>query len=229
MTALLRSLSKTTYVVSDLHGRFDLLEAALAKIEEAEPGTVVFTGDYIDRGPASRQIIARLMAGPPVGWRWICLMGNHEQMMLETIRKPLEPDWWLSNGGFATMASYGKKVPDAHLDWIAALPRHYEDQHRIYVHAGCVSTFNLECQPDQLLWFRCERDEDYSYRGKHVIHGHTPFHDGPVCLKGRTNLDTLAWKSGRLVVGVFEDVLAGGPISLIEVTEHDLSILPQAR
>lgn len=56
-----------TYVIADLHGRFDLLDTALIRLAEREPdgATLVFTGDYVDRGPQSRQIIERLMAGPP--------------------------------------------------------------------------------------------------------------------------------------------------------------------
>jgi calcineurin-like phosphoesterase family protein len=54
-----------TYAIADLHGRFDLLEMALAKIaDHAElSATVVALGDYVDRGPDSRKAIERLMLG----------------------------------------------------------------------------------------------------------------------------------------------------------------------
>ena len=45
-----------TYVIADIHGRLDLLDAALARIEEHTPGKVVFTGDFIDGGPQSRGV-----------------------------------------------------------------------------------------------------------------------------------------------------------------------------
>ena len=63
-----------TYAIADLHGRFDLLEMALARItERAElPATLITLGDYVDRGPDSRHIIERLMAGlERDGWRLI--------------------------------------------------------------------------------------------------------------------------------------------------------------
>lgn len=66
-----------TFAVADLHGRFDLLQEAIARIEHhSTSGTVVFTGDYVDRGPFSSDVIERLMAGPddPSRWRWICQM-----------------------------------------------------------------------------------------------------------------------------------------------------------
>jgi calcineurin-like phosphoesterase family protein len=71
-----------TYAIADLHGRFDLLEMALACIAERgePPATVVTLGDYVDRGPGSRKIVERLMAGlGHHGWRLICLKGNHEE------------------------------------------------------------------------------------------------------------------------------------------------------
>jgi serine/threonine protein phosphatase 1 len=73
-----------TYAIADLHGRFDLLEMALAKFANHAvlPATVVTLGDYVDRGPDSRQVIERLMGGlDHKSWRLICLKGNHEDIM----------------------------------------------------------------------------------------------------------------------------------------------------
>ena len=91
-----------TYAIADLHGRFDLLEMALAKIaNHAElPATLVTLGDYVDRGPDSRKVIERLMGNlGHEGWRLTCLKGNHEDIMCQTCRRRV-PDcgWWLTNG-----------------------------------------------------------------------------------------------------------------------------------
>ena len=141
-----------TYAIADLHGRFDLLEMAFACIvERAEPpATLVTLGDYIDRGPDSRKIIERLMAGlGRDGWRLICLKGNHEDIMWQTCRRLPDVDWWLTNGGGATLISYGQQegdqadvtiVPAPHLDWVERLPLMYVDKHRVFVHAGLVRT-----------------------------------------------------------------------------------------
>ena len=102
-----------TYAIADLHGRLDLLEMALAQIaNQAElPATLVTLGDYVDRGPDSRKVIARLMGYE--GWRLICLKGNHEDIMWQTCRRKV-PDcgWWLDNGGGATLISYGQNEGD---------------------------------------------------------------------------------------------------------------------
>jgi hypothetical protein len=97
-----------TYAIADLHGRFDLLEMALAKIaDHAElPATVVTLGDYLDRGPDSRQVIERLMGGlDEEGWRLICLKGNHEDIMWQTCHGIIpDCDWWLTNGAGSRLA-----------------------------------------------------------------------------------------------------------------------------
>jgi Cyclic nucleotide-binding domain len=71
--------------------------------------------------------------------------------------------------------------------------------------------------PDQLLWKIYKGADQRGHGARHVVHGHHQFRDGPVTIEGRTNLDTQAWYTGRLVVGVFDDEVAGGPVSLLEV------------
>ena len=210
-----------TYAVADLHGRLDLLEAALDAIATHADGVaqdIVFLGDYVDRGPSSADVLARLIAGPSDGWRWTCLKGNHEAIMALALRDPNELDWWVDNGGATTMASYrGRRhLVAPHLDWIDGLQTMHVDTHRVYVHAGVDPDVPLVAQAEKtLLWKRTPHADGRGHGARHVVHGHTPNIDGPVCLAARTNLDTLAWLTGRLVVGVFAG--AGGPIDLIEL------------
>lgn len=220
-----------TYAIADLHGRYDLLTAAfdaIAKHSLNNPSFKIITlGDYVDRGPQSCQIIEHLMAAQKAGINLICLKGNHEDMMVETLRKPLHPDWWVGNGGGATLISYGHAprgnydpsvVPKAHIDWLNALPLVHIDKHRVFVHAGVDPTVPLDEQKEQvLLWWLYPNGLDAGHGERHVVHGHHQFADGPKLLKGRTDLDTFAWATGRIVVGVFDDDTPGGPIDLIEV------------
>ena len=217
-----------TYAVPDVHGRYDLLNAAIEKIFEhaqGEAAKMVTLGDYVDRGPKSRQVIERLVNWSALVLPLVALKGNHEAMMWECCRNLSEIDWWLRNGGGETLSSYGASksfdlsaVPPTHLDWIAKLPSMYVDQHRIYVHAGLDHTLPLNQQSDQiLLWKRYPEGFRKGFGKRHVVHGHDAKPDGPILTKGRTNLDTLAWKTGHLVVGVFEDGIPGGPIEILEV------------
>jgi serine/threonine protein phosphatase 1 len=209
-----------TFVISDLHGRLDVLEAALERIETYQSGgTVVFTGDYVDRGPASKQVMDRLIAGPQKpGWRWVCLKGNHEDMMIAAVRGEADFGWWIGNGGGATLASFEGEVSAFHLEWADRLPMYHKDAHRIYVHAGADPTKKMEEQTEaMLLWFRCGKHQNIDHPEGYIVHGHTPFDDGPIVLQGRCNLDTGAFFTGRLVVAVFDDETPGAPSSLLSV------------
>lgn len=211
-----------TFAVPDLHGRYDLLEDALEAMaaRAGGPANVIFLGDYIDRGPQSADILDRLMAGPPQGWAWTCLKGNHEAMMGIGLREPERLDWWIGNGGDATIRSYdGDRARVArHLAFIESLPLMTFDAHRVYVHAGVAPGIPLERQEEKiLLWKRYPAATDEGHGSRHVVHGHDPNTDGPLCHSRRTDLDTLAWRTGRLVIGVFADDRPGGPADFIEL------------
>lgn len=229
-----------TYVIADLHGRCDLLAAAVQEIasrNRGDPATVVTLGDYVDRGPESRQVI-ELLAGlgrsPPPAWRVVCLKGNHEVLMERALQHPERLADWLGKGGDAALRSYDAgdppdlaRVPADHRTWLAALKLMHSDRHRIYVHAGVDAAFPLERQPVETLL--CKRYPDAQvdgYHHLHVVHGHDRAENGPLLFAGRTNLDTKAWSTGRLVVGVFDDDRAGGPIDLIEVRGTPFAGLP---
>lgn len=216
-----------TFAVPDLHGRLDLLEAALAKIEaRSRTGTVVFLGDYVDRGPDSKGVVERLMLGPLGDWQWVCLQGNHEHMMVRALREH-RPVGWLKNGGGPTLLSYGHVregmldyniVPEAHLDWLAARPIGHLDRYRIFVHAGLDHTLPLNEQNQRIVRSKIYPDDDTSdYAGRHVVHGHRPA--AFVTSAGRTALDIYGRDRSSLLVAVFDDSRPGGPIEIISVSE----------
>ena len=136
-----------------------------------------------------------------------------------------DADWWLTNGGAATLISYGQQageqadvtiVPASHLDWIERLPLMYVDEHRIFVHAGVDPNCSLDEQDAENAMWKIYRDDDDGGHGqRHVIHGHHAHAHGPIFKKNRTN--TFAWYSGRLAIGVFDDAVPGGPIEVLEV------------
>jgi serine/threonine protein phosphatase 1 len=235
------------YAIADLHGRYDLLDHALQRITEHDydlgkpGGKVVFLGDYVDRGPQSREIIERLMAGPEAesGFEWICLQGNHEVIMLTALADPASAyKWWAGNGGVQTLVSYGAKngdridqslarVPANHFNWLNELPLAHIEEHYAFVHGSLKDGVSIgEQDSEYVQWHLHGRAETNGWFGKHVVHGHEQFEDGPIRHPLRTDLDTLAWCTGRLVVGVFEEDVAGGPVELLEVqgpTHQELS------
>lgn len=234
-------VSGSTYAIADLHGRFDLLCRAIDLIEAdagQAGGKFIVLGDFVDRGPQSRAIIELLMAGSPLAnWEWIVLQGNHEAMMLQVLAMPT-PElmrWWIGNGGGSTLRSYGYeegdkllpiKVPDDHLAWLAALPITHEDTQRIYVHAGVpFDQAVADTSPETLQWMLYPGDiEGASFHihpdnghvsGKHIVHGHHQSALHPLLKPHRTNLDSFAWNTGRLAIGVFDDMQAA-PVRIMD-------------
>ena len=229
------------FAMGDLHGRLDLLVRALKAIDahsDRVGAKIITLGDYVDRGPDSAGIIALLMEQQAADKDFICIQGNHEAMMLQTILAPLKPDWWIGNGGHATLYSYGHPklkvsryledvslgfVPDEHLRWMGALPLYHETANHVFVHAGIPNDGPLEKQPsDKLQWMMYNNAiPTGGWRGKHVVHGHVQYEDGPHSYPGaaggRTNLDTFAWLTGRLVVGIFDEDKPTKPVELLEV------------
>lgn len=241
---LLSDATSLTYAIADLHGRYDLLTAALEAIEtyhrshSAGAGTIVFLGDYVDRGPQSRQVVEHLILGPEPPWRWICLRGNHEELMLDALCLGVDDDW-LANGGAYTLLSYGagrddevdlSVVPADHIEWLSSLPMMHVDRHRIFVHAGVDPDRPLEDQdPSVLTWKRYPPHDWRGHGGRHVVHGHDQAIANPTSRDSRTNLDTVAWRTGRLAVAVFENEQPGGPTDLLEVSRPGVRTGGRAR
>jgi serine/threonine protein phosphatase 1 len=94
----------------------------------------------------------------------------------------------------------------------------HADAHRVFVHAGVDPKVPLGRQDDRtLLWKRYPTGSQGGHGKRHVVHGHTPDEAAPIVCRGRTNLDGMAWKTGRLVIGVFEDDRPGGAVDYLEV------------
>lgn len=182
--------------------------------------SLIFLGDYIDRGPCSRGVVERLLRDPLSGFSTTRLLGNHEEALLDFVDGRSDGLDWLSYGGLETLLSYGvplkrypdtpqraaelrsalaAAVPQAHLAFYRDCTLHCTVGDYVFVHAGVRPGVSLEKQhPADLLWIR---DEFLRARaalpGKVVVHGHT-ICDLPQDLGHRINVDTGAFVSGRL-------------------------------
>ncbi|HKK00603.1 MAG TPA: metallophosphoesterase family protein [Desulfuromonadales bacterium] len=180
--------------VGDIHGCFDHLRQLMALVRPTPSDQVVFLGDYVDRGPAARDVLDFLI---DFGRRYpksVFLKGNHEAMFLDflTGRERLP---FLINGGQTTLKSYEQKnavaIPEEHRAFLAALRLSFDTEHFIFVHAGLRPGLPLEEQQEEdLLWIR--RDfldaDDYDW-GKTIVFGHTPLQE-PFLSPGRIGIDT---------------------------------------
>lgn len=226
------------YAIADLHGRYDLLKKAQQRIKEdnfdlsGEDYKVIFLGDYIDRGPQSKEVIEHLMEADVIS-----LKGNHEDMAVTVCSDPSKDhiNWWIGNGGDKTLHSYGHPyreyvdqyspsyMDDEHLKWMANLPLYYETERHVFVHAGIpTEDAPLDRQnTEKMMWMLYNPKDHGGWKGKHVVHGHHQFADGPHEWSDRTDLDTFAWYTGRLVIGVFSSEHPGKAIRYLEVLGDD--------
>src|SRR5712671_671774 len=97
-------------------GATTFLSEAVTKIVEHSrsdrPATIIALGDYVDRGPQSRQVIEKLMDWGSPDLKLVCLKGNHEDIMWQCCRQASKAVWWMHNGGGATLISYGQNYGD---------------------------------------------------------------------------------------------------------------------
>ena len=206
------------YVIGDIHGEFTHLDSILTQIETstAEP-SVVCVGDYIDRGPRSADVLRWLKRlNDEFGDRFVCLMGNHELMLLQFLRNPIRyGERWFRYGGLQTLASYGvgrsgqyndHDVRDAlqeamgleMTDWIAQLPYFWVNGNVAVVHAGADPEVPIDLQSTEALcWGHDAFLETPRSDGFWVAHGHTIV-DEPRAVNGRISVDTGAYATGRL-------------------------------
>ncbi|MBA3516885.1 MAG: serine/threonine protein phosphatase [Rhizobiales bacterium] len=218
------------YAIGDIHGRFDLLtrlyESIRRDLEESPPvvSLEIFLGDYIDRGPQSREVLEWLVASEPATGRRVCLMGNHEAMLLAALSDARCLADWLSNGGAQTLRSYGvppptspaqsngfqeradfiDAFPTAHRDFLESLHRAVEFGDYFFVHAGVSPSRPLHDQNrDDLIWIREPFLSSRADFGRIVVHGHTPV-ARPDIRPNRINIDTGAVFTGRLTCLVLE-------------------------
>jgi len=213
------------YAVGDIHGQCHLLDDLLEQIArdaqsfDEKKKVLIFVGDYVDRGPRSADVIKRLIEELPDGFKSHCLLGNHEVILLNFLDQPELLGRWLSNGGEATLASYGVRVPDDHTSlkaatrcrdaFAAALPKkhlnflnklelHVSYGDYLFVHAGVRPGVKLKKQdPKDIVWIRSDFLDSSKDLGAVVIHGHTPGRD-PVIRSNRIGIDTGAVAHGRL-------------------------------
>jgi serine/threonine protein phosphatase 1 len=236
---------QAVYAIGDVHGRLDLLDDLLARIRQDadrhhsdERRSLVFLGDYIDRGSESRGVIERLLADPLPGFGTVRLMGNHEEAMLAFLDGDSDGLDWLSFGGLETLMSYGvplrslprtaeavealrmalaEAVPACHVGFIRACVLHHSVGDYLFVHAGVRPGIALERQTStDLMWIR---DDFLRARlplpGRVVVHGHT-ICDLPQNRSHRINVDTGAFASGRLT----SVVLRGSERRFLSTADH---------
>lgn len=212
------------YVVGDVHGRLDLLDRLLVKIEQdaerraARKISLVFVGDLIDRGPDSRGVVERLRTYRHHRIRPYFLSGNHEEVLLRLLSGESGIlTSWLQFGGAECLKSYGfdvaelagrseasslqlvkQAIPRSHSEFIGAFADTMAFGDYLFVHAGIRPGVDLSLQSQSdLRWIRSPFLEDESDHGLVVVHGHT-INPEVVVRPNRIGIDTGAYRTNVL-------------------------------
>jgi serine/threonine protein phosphatase 1 len=194
------------YAIGDIHGRYDKLVVLMDKIDaDFESDTVVFLGDYIDRGPDSFKVVDYLVDLKKRYPQIIFLKGNHEDM-LENYLSGADRMTYLINGGQQTLDSYLSRerqpdeplIPREHEAFYKSLLLYYETESYIFVHAGLKKKVPLEQQKlEDLLWIRGQFIQSKYDFGKLVVFGHTPLPE-PLLQPNKIGIDTGAVYGNKL-------------------------------
>ncbi len=177
---------KTTrvFIFPDIHGNFQEFKELLKIIPYSPKDSfIVFLGDYIDRGPETKEVVDTVIKLVKTG-QAVALRGNHEQMMIDAYKKPYTHysnfplETWLCNGGKATLASIkDRDILEEYLKFFEKLPVIYETKNYVFVHAGLRPGFPLHRQfEEDVLWIREDWIKGESPEDRIVVFGHTPTH-----------------------------------------------------
>ncbi|HEY6299311.1 MAG TPA: metallophosphoesterase family protein [Candidatus Binatus sp.] len=205
------------FAIGDIHGCPDELAAILKSIAPVAGDTVVFVGDYVDRGPSARAVIDLALDLERGNAECVFLKGNHEDMMMSYLGLPGNyGESFLFNGGIATLDSYGvreedldsafERLPDAHLGFMTRLATSYLRPPYLFVHAGIMPTRQLEeQQTEDMLWIRQEFIFNPHKIDATVVFGHTPMRGVMIDLPYKLGIDT--------------GLVYGGKLTCVEFTE----------
>lgn len=219
--------NRRVYAIGDVHGRLDLLDELIERIADDDSlrpnvatTSLIFLGDYVDRGPSSRQVIDYVLRLQQYWPDVKCLMGNHEQVFAMALNGDEQALRFFTRdgvGGRETLLSYGASVdqletmtlgelrdwlgaavPQAHRDFLASLRDRMVIGDYAFVHAGVRPGIPIEAQdPSDLFWIRDEFlcwEEPHSHM---VVHGHSISEHVQLC-ENRIGIDTGAFATGRL-------------------------------
>lgn len=212
---------KRTLVISDIHGELELFEELLQKAEYDDTrDQLILLGDYVDRGPDSREVLNRVVELKNRGA--IVLSGNHDAMMVAAVDgEPGAKERWERNGAIPTLQSYDPKIESMtipinehfmdHVAFLRELDYYHETEEYIFVHAGVQPGTSVEkTNPYTLIWIR----EDFYqvYTGdKSIVFGHTP----TFLLQGDD--DHNVYFGDNRIIGIDGGAVYGGQLNCLEL------------
>ncbi len=206
----LEVISKLIYAIGDIHGCKNSLEKLVKKVSPQSKDTMIFLGDYIDRGPDSKGVIEFLINFLRTHPNTVFLKGNHEWMFYE-FYKTRDPDMWRLweiNGANLTLKNYGniENIPKEHVEFVKNTKIYHIQDGYFFVHAGVKPNKPIEEQrSEDMLWIREEFIySDNPLKDHIVVFGHTPMKK-PLIMSDKIGIDTGCIYGGYLTCICLDD------------------------
>lgn len=173
-------MSKRIFALGDIHGCFNPLKELIEnKIQLQKNDKLIFLGDYIDRGPNSKEVVDYIIELIDNEYDIVTLLGNHESMLIDAYFNTTSVSKWIQNGGAETLKSFEINslinLDSKYLDFFNNLKSYFEHDEYLFVHAG----FNDEHENpfvDQysMLWTSREKYVNSLLKDRTIIHAHAP-------------------------------------------------------
>jgi serine/threonine protein phosphatase 1 len=218
------------YAIGDIHGALPEIEVLLSHLSSttalSKDDTIIFIGDYIDRGPDSKGVIDLLIKFKQESSANIhFLRGNHEEMLLDYLGLGgAGEEVYIQNGGSETFLSYGlpaeptkeaalEIIPAEHIKFYQNLERYIITDKFVFAHAGLNPLRDLRFQTDDdIFWIRDEFIQNLHYFKKTIVFGHTPFEDVMFHLPYKIGIDT--------------GLIYGNALTAIEIKDEQVIQIP---
>ena len=166
------------FAIGDIHGCFEPLQELVEdKIQLTHSDTLVFLGDYIDRGPKVKAVIDYILELRDQNYRVVTLSGNHEDMLLNALESKHNLPLWFFNGGDKTMQSFGirslKNIGPEYLEFFKKLELWHSTETFLFVHAGFNDEISNPFDDEYSMIWKCRNEYNHpQLKDKTIVHGH---------------------------------------------------------
>jgi serine/threonine protein phosphatase 1 len=168
------------FVISDIHGCAKTFRALLKKIHLHKTDTLYLLGDYVNRGPRSKEVLDTVMRLYGDGHDVRATIGNHDELLLRAYEFPDIIDFFKKGpAGKRTLKSFGVKnaseIPAKYYEFLKSLPLYFILDEFILVHAGLnFSKANPFEDIGAMMWTKKHHVEKRLIGGRRLICGHSP-------------------------------------------------------
>ncbi len=181
------------WVIPDIHGCANTLKALIEEqVRPTRNDEIYFLGDYIDRGPGSKEVIDYIRNMQKDEYSVTALKGNHEDFVLELYDAEMKSQntWyklfgnqkkrsWYTIGGKEFLKSFQinslRDIPVEYIQWMKDLQYYAKLDDFVLVHAGLnFSHSDPFKDKHSMMWIRDYPIQPWKIQNRRIIHGHVP-------------------------------------------------------